>query len=89
MILAHSFTDKKGDTKELVYSFYYSLIAIVALACIFIPKIDILVFHPEKDVLYDALRTTTMTTPNTKIRMKERRKSGTQTEERPSETTNS
>lgn len=89
MILAHSLTDKKGDTRELVYSSYHSFIAIVALACIFIPKIEILVFHPEKDVLYDALRITTMTNQSSMIRMKETRKSGTQTENRPSDAPNS
>lgn len=79
MILAHSFTDNNGNTKELVYSFYHLFFATVALACIFIPKVEILVFHPEKDVLFDALRATTMTNPNSMMSMSERIKSCTQT----------
>jgi hypothetical protein len=79
MILAHSFTDNNGNTKELVYSFYHLFFATVALACTFIPKVEILVFHPEKDVLFDALRATTMTNPNSMMSMSERIKSCTQT----------
>ena len=78
MLLTHSFADNRGNTKELVYSFYHTFFATVALACTFIPRIEILVFHPEKDALYDAFRTTNITNPSSTIRMNERRNSDTQ-----------
>lgn len=61
-LLANSFTDGQGELKELIFSVHHTFFATVVLACVFIPKIDILVFHPEKDVLFDALSTTV--TPN-------------------------
>ena len=79
MILAQSFTDNKGNKKELMCSFYNLFFATVTLACTFLPKVDILVFHPEKDVLFDALRTTTIKSENSMINMRERIKSVTQT----------
>ena len=79
MLLSQSFTDDKGYTKELLFSSCNLFLATVALACIFIPKVEILVFHPEKDVLFDALRATTTTNHNSMIGLKQRRKSVTHT----------
>lgn len=59
MFVAQYFTDNNGSTKELMYSFYHSFFATVALASILIPKMEIFVFHPERDMLFDALRPTT------------------------------
>ena len=75
MILTQSFTDNKGNKKELMYSFYNLFFATVALVGTFLPKVDILVFHPEKDVLFDALRTTTIKNEKSMINMRERIKS--------------
>ena len=45
-----------GDNnKELVFSVHYTFFATTAFVCMFIPKIEIFVFHPEKDTLFDAL----------------------------------
>ena len=77
MIFTQSFTDNKGNKKELMCSFYNLFFATVVLACTFLPKVDILVFHPEKDVLFDALRTTTIKNENSMINMNERIKSVT------------
>jgi hypothetical protein len=77
-VLAQSFTDANGNKRELMYSFYHLFFATVALACTFIPKVEILVFHPEKDELFDALRAPTMN-ENSMIAMNERKKSVAQT----------
>ena len=52
-LIAYSFTE--ANSKSLIFSIHQTFFATTALACIFVPKIEILVFHPEKDTLFDAL----------------------------------
>lgn len=74
-MLASWFTKSRADIKELIFAVHYTFFATVTFACIFLPKMDILVFHPERDVLHDALSTNIVSNVDSVFRLSRRRTS--------------